>query len=794
MHQLFTASFIRKNFTLFIMAILVAGLALSVLPVSHAADITITTLIDENGTCATGNGCSLREAIAEATTDQEIDFSVPVPGTIILTNGELTINKNLTITGPGADSLTISGNDASRIINISSGKAVTITGVTIQDGKVSNDTGGGILSAGTLWLDNCTVSNNAVDGDEGQGGGIYSKDTLTLNNSTVSGNTASIGGGIVIDSGANTTAINNSTVNGNTAVLAGGGIVVYHGASPATINNSTISGNTAGDGDGGGIVTGAELTLNNCTVYTNTAGATGGIWVYELTTFVKNTIIAGNTGGTDGNCHTVEGGGAITSQGYNLESGTDCGFTETSDLQNTDADLRPLQDNGGSTWTHALFFLSPAVNRIPYTTNGCGTDYITDQRGYGRPESAGGDCDIGAYEHNAVAPTATPTNTPTLTATPTNTPTPTTTPTPVPTNTPIVVNCDVTELINDINTANGPGGADFLNLAADCTYTLTTTNNPTDGPNGLPSITSEIAISGKGATIERSSEGGTPQFRIFHVASGGALTLSDMTVANGDAGSYHGGGIFSKGALNISYSTLSGNTGGFGGAIYNSGGTLDISNSTLSGNTGSFGGGVFNGGTLNVSSSTFSGNTATTSGGGIYGGADNIKNTILANNTPSDCDGTMTSQGYNLIENTSDCTISGDTTGNIIGQDPNLDTLLDNGGPTWTHALLEGSPAIDHIPYETNGCGTDYTTDQRGYYRPYPPESGCDIGAYEYGTIFADVNGDCVVNIEDVMLVADSWRCQSGDECYDRRYDLDHDGGIDIVDIMLVAAHWEDAC
>ena len=271
------------------------------------------------------------------------------------------------------------------------------------------------------------------------------------------------------------------------------------------------------------------------------------------------------------------------------------------------------------------------------------------------------------------------------------------------------VGCNVADLIQAITDANGNGQPDTINLTLGCSYTLTTTNNTNDGPNGLPSITSVIAINGNGATIERSSEGGTPQFRIFHVASGGDLTLTDITIANGDAGSNRGGGVYSKGTLNISHSTLSDNAATFGGGIYNEN-TVDISHSTLSGNTADYGGGILN-----------------------------------------------------------------------------------NGGPTWTHALQDGSPAIDQIANGTDDCGTTYTTDQRGYDRPCPTEGGCDIGAYEYA-LFGDLNCDCDVNIGDVMLVANCWRCRSGDDCYDERYDLDRDGDIDIVDIMLVAAHWRDAC
>ena len=85
---------------------------------------------------------------------------------------------------------------------------------------------------------------------------------------------------------------------------------------------------------------------------------------------------------------------------------------------------------------------------------------------------------------------------------------------------------DVTALINAIVTANGNGQADTINLAAAGSYTLTAVDNDSDGPDGLPSITSEIIINGNGATIERSSTGGTPDFRIFHVESDGNLTLN----------------------------------------------------------------------------------------------------------------------------------------------------------------------------------------------------------------------------------------------------------------------------
>jgi hypothetical protein len=132
-----------------------------------------------------------------------------------------------------------------------------------------------------------------------------------------------------------------------------------------------------------------------------------------------------------------------------------------------------------------------------------------------------------------------------------------------------------------------------------------------------------------------------------------------------------------------------------------------------------------------LSSVTVVGNTALSSGGGgiTNGSSDprpvNAVNVILANNTgPSpDCAGELVNRGYSLIEDTTGCTLDGPGAGDIYGVDPLLGPLADNGGPTETHALLAGSPAI-----AAGGSGrTCPDTDQRGHPRTEP----CDIGAYQ---------------------------------------------------------------
>ncbi len=249
---------------------------------------------------------------------------------------------------------------------------------------------------------------------------------------------------------------------------------------------------------------------------------------------------------------------------------------------------------------------------------------------------------------------------------------------------------------------------------------------------------------------------------------------------------YYGGAIGNYGTLSISTSTLDSNSAtSRGGGIYNyEGGHLDLNQSTLSGNTAQFGGGiytelfVYNTGTLTMTNSTLSGNSASRDGGGIYadGGQIRLFNTTIAHNLvlvpidvnypgigggvyitdtatvsaldtllgdnthrylpllpeQDDCFGTIDSQGYNLIEQTNNCTITGTTNGNITGFDPLLGPLQNTGGLTKTESPLFGSPVIDagQTPSCTDANGSPLTTDQRGIRRPLG--AGCEIGSVEY--------------------------------------------------------------
>lgn len=244
------------------------------------------------------------------------------------------------------------------------------------------------------------------------------------------------------------------------------------------------------------------------------------------------------------------------------------------------------------------------------------------------------------------------------------------------------------------------------------------------------------------------------------VGNSGTINIINSTISNniansdgGATGGGVGGGVGSAGPVTITGCTIRGNqalgTGsgrGNGAAIAISGGTATITNSTISGNSAAqSGGGVHCTGTAgvitNIDSSTLVDNIATTTGGGVVRASStnpvNLKNSIFANNTDNgtapNVQGAVVSQGYNLIEVTTGATITGDTATNITGQDPNLGPLANNGGVTFTHALLPGSPAID------KGASGSLTDDQRQQTRPVDDlaisnasgGNGADIGAFE---------------------------------------------------------------
>lgn len=187
-------------------------------------------------------------------------------------------------------------------------------------------------------------------------------------------------------------------------------------------------------------------------------------------------------------------------------------------------------------------------------------------------------------------------------------------------------------LVDAIDTANGNGVADTIVLAPLCTYTLDTVDNTLQGPNGLPTVTTKITISGNGATIRRSPDTSTPDFRIFMVVPGGDLTLNNLSVRGGR--STAGGGIFASGStLTLNNGTIHNNeaigptgTGAGGGIALASSAVAVIRNSRIQDNTATggsagIGGGIaVAGSSLTVTGSTVRRNTAMGGSGGQGGG------------------------------------------------------------------------------------------------------------------------------------------------------------------------------
>lgn len=353
------------------------------------------------------------------------------------------------------------------------------------------------------------------------------------------------------------------------------------------------------------------------------------------------------------------------------------------------------------------------------------------------------------------------------------------------------------------NTADGTGGGLFVEGPSAAQWSLQRSqiysNTAASGGgigNFIPLMLSDSSLHDNHASMD----GGA-------IEAFDAYSITRTTLNANTAGRY-GGGIFNlqTGAIvnanfsefaHIEQSTLSGNVAQNGGGIYHDGyittpSVLTLLNSTVSGNTvlrvkgatgTADGGGIYvYEGTLQLLNATvaynrvqlgFGLNVYPGDGGGLFACLrDSVTfackasnsvitalNSVIAKNsqgngitvdTPDDCYsvGSTGTLGYDLFGTMANCSVSGPQAGNVVGQDPLLGPLQANGGPTQTHALLAGSPAID--AGAPGGCTRNpatvvpLTTDQRGAPRPYPVGGLCDIGAFEYGSVLPPVFASAV--------------------------------------------------
>ena len=698
---------------------------------------------------------SLREAICYMPEYATITFAEELTGTILLTRGELVIDRALAIDGGGR--ITIDADQKSRGIMVGTDTVdapVILNGLTIQNGN-TDYSGGGIFNSGTLTITNSTISGNTASSGGGIfnygtltvtnstisgntasdfGGGIYSEGTLTVTNSTVSGNTASYYGGGIYNSG--TLMITNSTISGNTASSSGGGIYSY---GTLTVTNSTISGNTASD-YGGGIVNSGTLMITNSTISGNTASDyVGGIYNYG-TLMITNSTISGNTASSYVGGIYSEYSGMLTitnsiisqnyaSEGWSNVSGTISdggnnmigyvpGFVEAP-VFDTDGTLTNVQ-----TLDLHLRSYSPAIdagNNTVVTENS--TDLEGNLRIYHET------VDIGAYEYQGDRNDESP---------------------------------FYSSVVNTLSDSFDLDDGEWSLREAICympEYATITFAEELTGTilltRGELVIDRALAIDG-GGRITIDADQKSRGIMVGTDTVDAPVILNGLTIQNGNT-DYSGGGIFNSGTLTITNSTISGNTASSGGGIFNDG-TLTVTNSTVSGNTASEnGGGIYNdysqtltvtnstisentasfrgGGicnyscTLTVTNSTVSGNTASENGGGIYSkGTVNVYNTIIACNTAVNgmdvYKGFETINGYNSLSSYTDWGGSG----NIV-YDPNspLFRSVENGD----YRLVPGSQASEkgNNQYAYNAGIAESWFDLAG--EPRFIGENIDIGAYE---------------------------------------------------------------
>jgi hypothetical protein len=760
--------------------------------VTTPADVSIAGV----GAVGADSEWSLREALTAAAgspgTDTITFASSLNGGTITLSGTSLLVTSSVTIIGPGADLLTIHGNGASRVFNVSSGVEATMRGLTVTGGYAGD--GGGIYNSGELTLDQVIVKTNDATN---MGGGVYVASTgyLTLTNSTIDDNDAIYGGAIFGHFNTGTRLIVTGSTISNNRAASGAGInffsVASTGSAVGTIDRSTISNNI---GNGGVRVrySSANLTITNSTIAYNKGDYGGGLSLIDSSNVtLTNTIISENRNAANTADNDIQGVGTPTGT-YNLiGKGGNGGLTGTGNVTLTSGSalLAPLGDYGGKTRTHALLVNSPALDKGFNSLAGA-----ADQRGAPRPVdlagatnvSTGNYADIGAFEAGEST---------VLTVRVDND----------RNNSPAVDDLSLREAIALAATLAGKENIVFApSTYADGAIVLSYDSADSGPAPDVLAINSPISIQGPGAdrlTIDADGAGNV--LNVSGSASGSDFSGLKLSGATGYGLSQtaahvqleaveiaeNGGGIYVvAGSVTARNTTIADNTGQ--GVELNST-SSSFTNSTISGNqsSGSVGGisTIWGGVTLvNVTVTNNRAQKNSTTGltgvGGIYAGNATsvvLHNSIVAENYAgqigSDIHADLGRQAvnnpgsgfypasisgtYNLIGDVGNSGVTTTpTNGNVIigtSGDPGLLPLGDYGGPTRTHALESASPAID------KGSNTLATAavDQRGYHRKVSRSTSThtvDIGAFELGLVVStavdDSNSDDSYGYGDLSL------------------------------------------
>jgi fibronectin-binding autotransporter adhesin len=516
---------------------------------------------------------SLRDAVAQANATPGADMITfdpsyfNTPKTIVLSPSPiaLTDSAETTIQGPGAGLLTISGNNAGQVFNVTG--AALLSGLTVSQGKAVQGGGIYVSSTGTLTLANCTISSSSATGNSllpAAGGAIYDQGALTVTGCTFSSNSVSssttsqpaAGGAIYDNAGTLPATVTNSTFTGNTTFTYGGmfnygGAIGNEASGTLTIANSTFTSNSASDtsdqGSGGAIFndTGASLALTNSTLTNNHTFAIGGGIYNAGTMTVTSSTFQSNSATATGN----PTGGAIA----NVSSGT---------LAVTSSTI-----SGSAAYTGASIY-------------NAGNLTVTSTTITSASAIRGG----ALYNDNGGLPTRTTT---------------------------------VTSSILNNNTASTNGGGGIVNASgtvavANCTFNGNVSGQGSGGSNGAAILNQSSGT----MTVANSTFDGNSAPGGGGIDNSGSMTVTNSNF-NGDIARITGGGAFfneSGGTMTVSNSTFTVNTATTGGGAISNGGTLTLSGSTLSGNSAPISGAIENGATLTVTGSTFSTNKANRAG------------------------------------------------------------------------------------------------------------------------------------------------------------------------------------
>lgn len=629
------------------------------------ATFSVTNLDDA------GSG-SLRQAIEDSNVKPGADTidATGVSGTIVLTSGQLNLTDPVTLNGPGQNRLTISGNNANRVMSVGSSNAgdFHISDVRIANGSEDTGEGAGILfssSSNRYFVSRVTVENNHANG--GGGIAVAGQGGLRMKDSAIINNTANFNGSAIIFFGGSDNWLMNSTISGNS-----GNSTIQQQSGDSVTSNVRLRNLTVADNTGLGFST---FAVGSGTIYSE----------------VQNTIFADNTNGNITTFAEATADNTFLSRGHNLSDDNSAGLTSSSDWTNTNPLIGPLQNNGGPSPTHALLAGSPAIDSGDNAVvDSFATPFLTDQRQgpFLRSYDGNGNgfvtIDIGATEYYGEMLVDTTTDATDDDYSPGN-----------------------FTLREAVAVANAQPGAETITFAAALNggaITLT---------EGELRVIDSLNINGPGAANLAISGGDASQ--IFWLGSNNtseAYEISGVTLRNGNGVnssriSGFGGAIsffdefVGDDVLTISDAVLTDNTSDLGGAIYALKSELNITNTIIDNNTATGtsatrgGGGIaLQSANATLTNTTVSNNTASSTGGGIYNftfsGAVGFGNTLLTINGGSISDNSATFGGgiYNENQNVGEF-----ATANLHEVIVSGNMVTGSGGGIWNNstALIEDS-------------------------------------------------------------------------------------------------------